>query len=568
MAPTKQPQLVLRRDIPPELFSSFAPLLGIARNCGVGVTGTRGIGKSTLLSLFAWLDAVFHDSALIVIDPIGAIIARFFGFLSCFREADQAPLWQRIRYLNLSGPDYVTPTPIYYRTGIGRESAFSVSQRFPDCIARLDPKLRSAGVQGFNPLWEASTAAGQILFTLGCQVTEMADLLRAPEAWSGRLAEALRRDPAIADAVDFFRYQYPKWAQNPRDNRADALFTKLRLFTDDVMKAQFGAATPGIDWREVVEKRLKVFIDVSAEHDYQTRQFKMLWIFSSLMDFFRRFGPVYGATRQHPTSLIVDEITFMTAAAKVGDNPLVDDLDELINRLSRNFDIRIVASFQEPYQIEDEKLLKSLLSLATQFFGRMTDPDSARLIADRTVPYQPRLVKQTVVHVSESMMGTTINERDELFSIPEQIELGRQRFDDLNRYEYLVSRTVREGDKPLPLHFFSIAPFSGIVDLRPDAGVVAGAKQELSLRDGRPVGEVVTEIAARRVQVGRAVPGTLARPIEPAAAKRSVRRFGEDDSGAQAGPPRATRRGGPVEEIALTAPSTEASGAGAKQARR
>ena len=498
MGRAAQPALVLRREIPLALLPLFRPLLAVARNCGIGVTGTRGIGKSTLLTLIAWLDAIYLDHALVVIDPIGAIIARFFTLLAGFRARDQAREWAKIRYLNPSGPETVVPTPLYYATGIGDESAFAKAQRFPDCIARLDPRLTTASVQGFNPLWDISTAAGQVLATLGFQVTEMADLLTHPDHWLARLDQAEALDPAIATACDYLRTTYRALPSKDRERRTDTLLTKLRLFTDPVMRAQFGAALPGIDWREVMTKKLKVFIDLSQEHNYQTRQFKMLWLFMSLMDFIRRFGPVAGVTRSEPLTLMIDEITFMTAQGKVGENPLVADLDELINRLSRNYNIWVVASFQEPYQIEDPKLLKSLLSLATQFFGRFSDPESARLIADRTMPYAPHLVKDTrAQYATIAQRPTQIDEVPSYYSLREQNELGRQRFDQLNRFDFLVSRTAREGDRPLPVERFSIAPFSGLVDLKPDRTVVADAEAQLNRRDGRSVAEILTEIEAR-----------------------------------------------------------------------
>lgn len=496
------PRPRLDRRLPPAAAPLWEPLLAIARNVGVGVTGTRGVGKSSLLFLFAWLDAVIFDKATVIIDPVGQVTNLFLSQVARFAEEDQRAIWAKVRYLNLAGQEpfpgaplearLVLPTPVYYAAGVGAESSVAIAERFPEAVVRLEPKLTEATVQGYKALWRTASRAGRILYTLGLGVTEMADLLTFPDhpRWEARFDQALVRDPNLSEAVTYFREEYARWTPGRRDERTNALMTRLTLFDDETMQAQFGGTTVGVPWREVLEQRLTVFVDLSHDHNDEARRFKMLWVFLTLLDFIKRWGPLQGGDRAHPLSLIVDEIAVMAGKGSA----LTKDLDELINTYSRNYNVHFVTSCQEPYQIDDPKMLDSLLSLGTKFFARMTDPESARLIADRAIPYDPHEVKD-VVHYRVGGIRGWDEPRNIYFSKPEQVELGRQRFDNLGRGEFLVSRTVDEGGKPLPLQPFSIAPF---IIGPPQRAVADDAKQRLARRDGLRVGDALAAIRARR----------------------------------------------------------------------
>src|SRR5262249_50071207 len=154
--------------------------------------------------------------------------------------------------------------------------------------------------------------------------------------------------------------------------RVNALLTRLSLFSSSpIMQAQFGAPAWAVPWNEVVAQRLKVFIDVSQEHNDEKRKFKMLFVFLSVIDFIKRAGATQAGDRSTPIALIVDEIAEILGKGK---SPLSQDLDALVNVYMRNYNVHFVTSFQEPYQIEDETILSSLMSLGTKFYGRMTDP--------------------------------------------------------------------------------------------------------------------------------------------------------------------------------------------------
>lgn len=485
----------LQREIPLAVLPQLRPFLALARNLGLGVSGTRGIGKSQLLRLFAWLDFVGHGVPCIVLDPIGAVIDGILAQICQFHPDDQRALWRRVRYVNLSPTDFVVPTPLYARTGLGRETLFDVSQRLPDVLMRLDPNMKNASVLGYNSLWELATYGGSILFALGYQASELPSLLLEPEAWMPRLQEAQARFPELAEAVAFFQRDYLPLTPGARREKTNSLRNKLTLLADPVTKAQFCAATPGIDLREVMEQKLLVLYDLRFEGDWQLRQFKLLWLLLSLIDFIKRWGATHAGRRSTPLSLVIDEVSFLVAKGATSSNPLVDDLDGLINRLSRNYNIWCTLSFQEPYQLPPG-IRQTLMSLGTHFLGRMTDPESMRGLADRFTAYDPYQVKK-VENVYASVQGEpiVIDRRTHEFSFAEQRELNRQRFATLPKYRFLVSRTVREGEPPTGLTPCSIAPFAA--RHFPDPRLLDTIRRRLSQRDGRPVGEVLAEIAAR-----------------------------------------------------------------------
>src|SRR3954463_12404252 len=84
----------------PDQLRPWEFLLTLCRTVSVGVTGTRGVGKSTLLFLLAWLDAVVFDKAMVVICPVPQVIDLFFHHLCLLNPRDQAVIWPKIRYLN------------------------------------------------------------------------------------------------------------------------------------------------------------------------------------------------------------------------------------------------------------------------------------------------------------------------------------------------------------------------------------------------------------------------------------------------------------------------------------
>lgn len=519
-------QRLPKRRLSLTLTPAFLPLTGIARNAGVAVLGTRGVGKSTSLFLFTLLDALYYRKSVIVITPIPQVIDLFFSLVCTFRPEDQAQIWPHVRYINLSGyevvPDsdpldwHVMPASLYYQSGVGIDSSSVVASRLPAIFLVLDENLKDAPVQGYRALEVAAISAGRILATLNMGVTHLVDLIRYPESdyWQQRMRQALALDPTLREAANYFNETLIPLSPGRRFEQTNALLSRLNLFADPVQAAIFGGTSWAVPWKQVFSSRfpLIAFYDLSQEPSPAVLRFKMTFLFLSLVDYIRRWGARRGGDRSHGVSVIVDEI-----AALVGekDSPIADELDRFVNTYSRNFNIEFVTSMQEPYQLRNSpKTLDTLMSLGTKFYGRMTSPSSSRLIADMAIPWEPLLVKEMQYRRVGGIRGYDV-EHPVYYTKQEQIERGRQRFDNLPVREFLLQRTAKEGGKPLPLERFSLNRFH--ID-PPDPTVVAEVKRQLTLRDGIRVRDALAQITREREGEPAQSPPRSPDPVAPRSA--------------------------------------------------
>lgn len=456
----------------------FWPVLNSARNLGVGICGTRGIGKSQLLRLIAWLDLVHHQTPTFLIDPVGATTDSLLAHVCRFRPEDQVKLWPRIHYVNLSPSDYVVPMPLYYQTGIGTESLFTQAQRFPDTLGAFDPHLREASVEGFNSLWELATHGGRILIALGMQPSELQSLLMDdPSIWMPRLRQALVKQPEIAESVTFFTDRYFKLSQGARDQRIRSLLNKLTLLSDEATKAQFCANGPGLDWQGILRDKRLVIFDLRNVRDWESRRFKMTWLLLSVTDFLQRVGASQSGDRSQPVSLIIDEISYFFAQGASRRSPILQHFDAFINQQSRNFNVQFTCAFQEFYQLPPGSK-ETLMSLGTLFFGRMTDKDS-----------------MDVVQRYADLYGSRIPETFDWRKV--DYVVTPQYLAKLPAFNYVVSQTMVEGRPPLPLSQYSVEPF--VPRHRSSKELLESVRSQLSQRDGRPIGEIDHEIRRRLV---------------------------------------------------------------------
>ena len=494
MLPASTPELRCTSIIPPALAAKLTPVLRRAHNLGTGISGTRGIGKSQLLKSLVWLNFTYRETPGIVLDPVGATIDGLLGQIPYFHPEEQRRLWQRIRYVNCSPTEHAVPMPLYYRTGVGRETLFSMAQRLSDSFIKLDPKLRDASVLGANALIELATHLGRILIALDYQPSEIEPLLADIPAWSGKFQEAVSRHPEVADSVTFVTEQFAALTPAGQRERSRALTNKLFFLAEPATKAQFCASTPGLDWQALMHERQLWLIDLRHEHDWEVRRFKLLLLWQAITDFARRWGAAHAGDRTSPLAVTIDEVSFMFSRSAGSRSPLVDELDSIINQYSRNVNLELTIAWQELYQLPPG-LKETLLSLGTQFYGRMTDPDSMREVADRLTVHDPRLGSWIVA-----------NGRDHELGFAELRETNRRRLAALPKYTYLVSRTAREGDPPRPLETFSIAPLA--TRHYPDPALLAAIRAQLTQRDGVPIAGVLAEIAQRGPGLARTLTPT------------------------------------------------------------
>ena len=92
-----EPRLRLPATLPPADARHLALLLACARNLGIGVSGTRGIGKTQLLRLINRVEVVHFRKPTILVDPVGSTIDGLLSMIPYYRREDEGAVWSRIR---------------------------------------------------------------------------------------------------------------------------------------------------------------------------------------------------------------------------------------------------------------------------------------------------------------------------------------------------------------------------------------------------------------------------------------------------------------------------------------
>ena len=223
-----------------------------ARSMGVHIMAGRGSGKSRLMGRAIAFEDVISGVPLILFDPMGSTIDNLLDkFMRMHpEERREHRISERLLYVDMSGRgDRVTPFPIYYR--LGKESYYDVASRFATVVASLDPKLASAPILGLNALTKVSTYFGMLLAAMGCQITELLDMVRQPSHWAKAVRDVSAGKPDLAAAHTFFK-AYLKLSSRERDQMISALEMKIMgMLLDPRQRAMFGA-----DERELIGKRL------------------------------------------------------------------------------------------------------------------------------------------------------------------------------------------------------------------------------------------------------------------------------------------------------------------------
>src|SRR5262249_43275996 len=158
----------------------------------------------------------------------------------------------------------------------------------PNVVRRLDPHLQTASIQGWNAFHRVATFVGTALAGLGLQITEGEELIAHPEKWAEALEHAAVAQPELREVAAYFRHELPRLPSS----LLQAWRAKTVLFQlDPSSAAMFGSSKLGIDWQSVVDERQAVLFDFRDEHDPERIRFKMLWVFTTLMEFIKRRGP-------------------------------------------------------------------------------------------------------------------------------------------------------------------------------------------------------------------------------------------------------------------------------------
>jgi hypothetical protein len=472
-----------------------------ARGMGIHIVAGKGSGKSRLMGR----GITFRDSArrvpTILIDPHGPSIDNYLDKVYRLEDPLRREMFSRMLYVDVGAESkYVVSFPLYYR--LGDESLAEVAERYLEAIRKLSPSLETASVMGLPAILNVGRPAGMVLTALGAQITEVQELLTEPKQWLPRIEQAARGNDELLPALAFFR-RYSDLRPNDQRQMTYSFLSQVGSFVyDKRLMATFGASSPGIDWQDVLDKRLTVLLDFRHVQQLEHRRFALLWCFTSLLEFVKRRGPGHydpskPETGKHiPISLLIDEIVYLLSLQTLHTSLLDREIDELINQIARNYSLWLTLAHQEMYQLSPQ-IQRSLITMGSQVMGLATDEDSARFLARRFFPYDPYRVKKTEpIYMSYEGVASVIDHREIEFSIDEQLELNSRQFTDRETFHFLVTTATREGTAPTRAHAITTAPIDPGQYV--DEAIVPKIRARLAKRSGRHIDEVITEIRERQ----------------------------------------------------------------------
>ncbi|MFC1975685.1 hypothetical protein ACFLXQ_04755, partial [Chloroflexota bacterium] len=209
-----------------------------------------------------------------------------------------------------------------------------------------------------------------------------------------------------------------------------------------------------------------------------------------------------GLGRHDPVALVVDELSQMTLYdARSGTDMFSSDLDELINVIARNYSVWCTLVHQELFQFSD-KMVKTLMACGHQVFGVTADVEAALTVVKELFPYDPTQVKR-YEPIYSGNPPTIIDYRPVPYTLTEWYQMATQTLKQLKTFQFLVRPAAGEGN---------ITGKPQVMKIERDVGIwvdqerVARMRQMLAERDGRAIGDILTEIENRQSQ---SLPGSL-----------------------------------------------------------
>jgi hypothetical protein len=443
----RQGRLTSHKDIHPDSGLSLA----------TAISGTPGSGKTTLATVLA-LWGLLNGWGQVLIDPTGSLSTAFLHqvccFLSEFPEGEDELLWQRVRYLPIGAKDSVTPFPIYERRE--GETVWDASERLLRTLELSRPPLITQSSVTWPRARRVASNAGAVLTSLGCQLTELEDLLfnTLEFAKRGLFAEAIARCPEVAPAVSYFQEQYLPLSRSDKHSLTSTFLDHVYRFSQDPSLRLLFGGSQGIDLEERLEtERETVMVDCSTITDPQVRRFALLWIFhSSLYPHIQTRG-----RRPYPLGLLIDEMPALTHKAAEGANPLADLMDEFCARYMRANQVFFTCCFQSLNQLPPE-LQQTILRFGNLFVGRVGTMSEAKIWADEVLfKREPMRVKYShrvwahepiINSFTRSTIGTNhfvIDHRPEFMPLSEQTELAARRLVELPAFSFFARVATGEG---------------------------------------------------------------------------------------------------------------------------
>jgi len=465
-----------------------------------------GWGKSRLLGRRICYQDACRGIGQVVIDVIGGTIDNLLDKTLYLPRMDQLEVGERLRYCNMAGLPKkdkdrrdvcVTLWPVLTPRD-PKEPLDTTAKRIIELIGKTDRNLSQASIQGMNRLEPLLTSIGIVLTALREPLSLVFDLLDNPNAWQGRLSQAATH-PEAREAVTTLRTHF-SLPQRQQAERTEVLRNKLSLLRfDRASRLMFSGDTPTIDWEEVAHKGLTVLIDLRGRQPERTLEFKLFWVWNSLLE--------YIATRNRndpPLGLVIDELTFFVRGTNLNTNQITKDFSELIQARKRNANLWLTLATQEQRELP-EGMLTAVLSMGNQLYGATTDDETAEYRARRFDVLDPYKVKHTSLHwgiVPLTTSGTVdqytprtygvTGESKTFMSLEDQKYQESWKFKKLPKGDWFFGQTHIEGDVPRHLRRITTR------NLDPGQYVntqrVTALKRRLMLRDGVKVEETISEL--------------------------------------------------------------------------
>jgi hypothetical protein len=479
----------------PRLAPAAALLRDDARVGGLMLYAPSGWGKSRLLGRSICHQDSRRGVGSVVLDVVGATVDNALDKLLYLPRSEQLAALSRIRYCNMAGEEVngqrFAPAWPMLAPQRPAESLYETSQRLVDLIAKTDRALASASIQGLNRLVPLLTAAASVLRALELPISAAFDLLLSPEAWRARIQEAVQRRPEAAAAAGELQ-AFSGLPRPVREERAEPLRNKLSLLKfDPVSAAMFSAASPLIDWDEVADQGLQVYIDLRHELSDRARELKLFWVWNSLLEYIRGRG---SSGRLHPPlSVVIDELSFFVRGTSLNIDVICEEFREVIQVRQRNANIWLTAATQEQAELP-ETMQRACSQMANQLYGGTSELETAQANARRWYPADPYRVKHWrsvwgSVAVSPGRYGSSmagvLGQEPVFLPLEEQEHLASLRFRTLPKGSWLFAGSAGEGRLPTALRTVSTAALDP--GLYVQTNPVARLRRHLMQRDGLPV---------------------------------------------------------------------------------
>lgn len=432
----------LRTKIPPS-----------TRSMGVHIVAGKGSGKSRLMGrLIAYNDVTSPKPvAVVIIDPHGITIDNLLDKLGRSSKEVQQQVAPRLRYYDFSGRlGYVPQFPLYYR--LPGDTLSQVASRFPALLTKLDPYQSVAPVVGQVAIEGIGSSLGQVLVELGLTIADAPSLLSHPKDWLSRLSQ-IRGEAEVA--ARYFMHDYA--GNREEERRASTLKGKIRHFCEDtILKKMYATTQASINWEEVVKDSLVVLLDFREVDD---PRFKMIWALNTFLEYVK----YRGEDREHPISLIIDELAYILALSTSDRDLLVGDLEELINKTARNNSVWLTLAHQEMTENQVPKRLRpTLMSMGNHIIGALSEPATALDFAQRFDPYNAYWEHHTdkvwmnVENGFRTSSPMPIDERPIYHTAPHQQIINSQKYLELKPFEFLVAACLKEGSRPTSVRKINI----------------------------------------------------------------------------------------------------------------